>query len=245
MDALDPQKYIEEQRAKQQAEQQSGAAQEEDSGSATGLITILVVLLSVLGYVVSFLLDMREESRAPPATETSEMATEFWGPDSEPTAVDTPAGMFTEVFKFAIEPDQGVNCHFVIEETRTHEDWSPTAAIVLSELGRFDPDVVGEEYVKITAFLPTAASEAGHVYELSTWENEQQYSFPFLGILEPADEIWLVLGSRAGGDFAYRAGEESGQFGAGLYHRPSIQPRVATVILSGARATVDCEIVDI
>lgn len=243
MDKLDPQKYIEEQRAKQQAEQRNGTAQDENSGSATGLITIIVVLLSVLGYAASFLLDMREESDAPPAQERSEMAIEFWGPASEPTPIDTPAGMFTEVFKFPISVDQGVSCHLAIEETRPHEDWSPTAAIALSELGRFDADAVGEAYVKITAVLQ--AAEFGQVYELGTWQNEQQYSFPFLRIMEPADEIWLVLGSRTGGDFAYRASEATGEYGAGLFHRPSIQPRVATVIVSGAKGTIACEIIDI
>ena len=93
------------------------------------------------------------------------MATEFWGPDSGPAPVDTPAGMFTEVFKFPIGVDQAVNCHVVIQETYIHEDWSPTAAIALSELGRFEPEVVGEEYVKITAVL--RATDAGRIYKLS------------------------------------------------------------------------------
>ena len=243
MDKLDPQKYIEEQRAKQQAEQRHGTAPDEDTGSAAGLITIIVVLLSVLGYVASFLLDMREVSDAPPAQERPEMATEFWGPDSEPAPVDTPAGMFTQIFKFPLGMNQAVNCHFVIEETYLHEDWSSTVAIALSELGRFEPEVVGEEYVKITAVL--WATDGGRIYKLSTWENEEQYSYPFLGISDPADEIWLVLGSRSGGDFAYRAGEEPGNFGAGLYHRPSISPRVATVIVSGAKGAIDCEVLDI
>ncbi len=243
MDKLDPQKYIEEQRAKQQAEEQQSAPEDEDSGRATGLITILVVLLSVIGYVASFLLNLREDTEAPPAQERSEMATEFWGPDSEATLVDTPAGMFTEVFKFRIDTDQGVNCQFVIEETRPDADWSPTAAVALSELGRFDPEAVGEEYVKITASLQESGD--GRTYTLATWQNEQQYSFRFLHIMDPTDELWLLLGARTGGDFAYRAGEQSGEYGAGLFHRPSITPRVATVILSGAKAMIDCEVIDI
>ena len=245
MDHLDPQKYIEEQRARQQAAEAESVEQGEDSGSAAGLIGILVALLSVLAFVASYLLDSREEPQPPPASERSEMATEFWGPDSEPIEVDTPGGMYSEVFKFRIDVDQGVNCHFVIAETRPHENWSPTAAIALSELGRSEPDAVGEEYVKITAVLPSAEDDVGRVYNLSTWENEQQYSYPFLRTMKSEDEIWLLLGSRSDGDFAYRASERSGEYGAGLYYRPSIEPRVATVILSGTKGMIDCEIVDI
>ena len=243
MDSLDPQKYIEEQRAKEQADQQSGAAQNEDAGSATGLITILVVLLSVLGYVVSFLLDMREAPEAPPAPERSEMATEFWGPESEPIAAEAPAGMFTEVFKFPVEFDHGVRCHFALDEMRPHDDWAAAVNVELGELGRSGPDVKGEEFVRIAAVFP--AAEGGRDFIISTKLNERMHSFTFLHTAEPADEVWLMLGKRSDGDFVYTANTASGTYGTGTIHRGLIDPRFATVRVVGVKGVIDCEVFDI
>ncbi len=243
MDHLDPEKYIEEQRAKQQAAEAESVEQDEDSGSAAGLIGILVALLSVLAFVASYLLDSRDEPQQPPASERSEMATDFWGPDSEPTSVDVPAGMFTKVFKFPIEPDQGVDCRFVVEETRPHEDWSPLLSVELGELGRSVSEVQGEEFVRLSVLFQ--APDVGRDYKISTWLNEQMHSFTFMRIVDPADEVRLMLGKRSDGDFVYTASEGSGDYGTGTVHRRTIDPRVATVRVVGAKGVIDCETVDI
>jgi hypothetical protein len=153
--------------------------------------------------------------------------------------VDTPAARLTRPYTFPVQHQTIVTCRFRLIESYDHDDWYPALAIAFSRLGEFGNDVIGEQHVKFSAFFTDAT--LGRQYEVTTRDNEESVSTPFMRLKDSKREITLSMTWHEDGYFSYRVRENNGTSGTAAIYRPNIAPAVATVLVSGLRGYLDCD----